>query len=313
MKSINENYDYIWKEMDIFSKKKDNIKVEIDTYTYTTCKKCESTNIKRYENIICGDCGLILSENRISETPIFYEDKSEVNYISTKLDRISKIKEWNNWTKDEKNTYKLKEYIKTLCERLHIIESMISSIIETSILVMNSIKKNDGTKRGRVKDGIIITCIHHISKYTLTPYCYTYLANKIDLDIKYITRAEKLISELVNMNILHFKEFIEEKKINPYDYIISTIKQNNIKVSNNILKKVKLLIEICEDNDILQDHTPLSIACSCFYYVLNMENNINIDIKTFSYIYNISIVTLVKMHNKLLFYKDKINKLLGIK
>jgi transcription initiation factor TFIIIB Brf1 subunit/transcription initiation factor TFIIB len=311
MSSKDEDFDYIWKEMDsIKSCNKNIIKEELNTYI-TFCKMCESTNIRVYDNIICGDCGLVLFENRISETAIFSGEKSEINYVSTKSNRISKIKEWNNWTKDEKNTYKLKEYIKTLCQRLNIIESMISNIIETSIIVMNSIKKNDGTKRGRVKDGIVITCIHHISKSTLTPYCYIYLANKIDIDIKYITRAEKLISELVNMNILHFKEFTEMKKINPYDYIVSTIKKNNISnISNNILKKVKLLIEICEDNDILQDHTPLSIGCSCFYYILNMEKDINIDIKTFSFIYNISIVTLVKTYNKLLLYKDKINKLL---
>jgi transcription initiation factor TFIIIB Brf1 subunit/transcription initiation factor TFIIB len=311
MSSKDEDFDYIWKEMDIFTESCNKNKMKQESNVYITCcKMCESTNIKTYKDIICGDCGLVLSEDRISDNPIFCGDKSEINYVSTKQNRISKIKEWNNWTNDEKNTYKLKEYIKTLCERLNIITPMISNIIETSIIVMNSIKKNDGTKRGRVKDGIIITCIHHISKSTLTPYCYTYLANKIDLDIKYITRAEKLISELVNMNILHFKEFTEMKKINPYDYIVSTIKQNNIKVSINILKKVKLLIEICEDNDILQDHTPLSIGCSCFYYVLNMEKNINIDIKTFSCIYNISIVTLVKTYNKLLLYKDKIYKLL---
>lgn len=316
MQVKNENFDYIWKEIDNY--KKSEIKKETNKCTYiplsdgnvTFCKMCESTNIKMYTDIICGDCGLVLSENRISDTPTFCADKSEIHYVSTKLNRISKIKEWNNWTKDEKNTYKLKDYIRTLCERLCIIETMISNIIEISIVVMNSVKKNDGTKRGRVKDGIIITCIYHISKSTLTPYCYTFLANKINLDIKYITRAEKLISELVNMNILHFKEFTEMKKSNPYDYIFSTIKQNNIKVSNNILQKVKLLIQICEDNDILQDHTPLSIGCSCFYYILKKENDTNIDIKTFTYIYNISIVTLIKTYNKLLFYKDKIDKLL---
>ena len=305
------NFDYIWDEFDKI--KDEKIEVDIHNEYITFCKMCESTNLKRDENIICGDCGLILSENRISESIVFTgEANVEYKFKSTsiKSKRLSKIQEWYTWTNEEKNTYKLKEYIKTLCARLDIIESMISNIIDTSIIVMNTVKKNDGTKRGRVKDGIIITCIHHISKSTSTPYCYIDLANKIDLDIKYVTKAEKSISELVNMKILKFKEFEEMKKKNPYDYIISTMKQNNIKVSNDILKKAKILIEICEDNDILQDHTPLSIGCCCFYYILKSEN-IDIDLKTFSNIYNISIVTIVKTYNKLLLYKNNIDKWLN--
>lgn len=312
MNSTNyNNFDYIWDE---FNKIKDEkIEVDINNEYISFCKMCESTNLKRDENIICEDCGLILSENRISESIVFTgETNVEYKFKSTsiKSKRLSKIQEWYTWTNEEKNTYKLKEYIKTLCARLDIIEPMISNIIDTSIIVMNTIKKNDGTKRGRVKDGIIITCIHHVSKLTSTPYCYINLANKIDLDIKYITKAEKSISELVNMKILKFKEFEEMIKKNPYDYIISTMKQNNIKVSNDILKKAKTLIEICEDNDILQDHTPLSIGCCCFYYILKQQENINIDLKTFSSIYNISIVTIVKTYNKLIIHKNNIDKLL---
>lgn len=305
------NFDYIWDEIDQI--KNNNVEQNNSAKYITCCTNCESTNIKTYKDIICGDCGLVLSENRISDNIIFSgecNDTNKFNNISIKSNRLSKIKEWYTWTNDEKNTYKLKEYIKSLCERLQIIESIVSTIIDKSIIVMDCVKKNDGTKRGRVKDGIIITCIHHISKFTSTPYCYIDLSNKIDLDIKYVTKAEKSISELVNMNILDFKEFKEMKKINPYNYILSTIKKNNIKVSNDILKKAKTLIEICEDNDILQDHTPLAIGCCCFYYILKSHENINIDLKMFSNIYNISIVTIVKTYNKLLLHKNNIDKLL---
>lgn len=308
------NFDYIWNEIDKI--KNENTlnkegKYDIQNEYITFCKMCESTNIKIDTNIICGDCGLILSENRISENVVFnVSENVDCKFKSTsiKSKRLSKIQEWYTWTNEEKNTYKLKEYIKVLCARLDIVESIIPDIIHKSIIVMNTVKKYDGTKRARVKDGIIITCIHHISKSSCTPYCYIELANKIDLDIKYVTKAEKSISELTNMKRLEFKEFQEMKKKNPYDYIISTMKQHNIKVSNDILKKAKLLIEICEDNDILQDHTPLSIGCCCFYYILKREENIDVDLKTFSNIYNISIVTIVKTYNKLLLYKNNIDK-----
>ena len=308
---IEGNFDYIWNEIDKIKNEnklnKENNKEEKYDIYISFCKLCESTNIKIDNNIICGDCGLILSENRISENAVFNGSENvdcKFKSTSIKSKRISKIQEWYTWTNEEKNTYKLKEYIKVLCTRLDIVESIISDIIYKSIIVMNTVKKYDGTKRARVKDGIIITCIHHISKLSNTPYCYIELANKIDLDIKYVTKAEKFISELINMKRLEFKEFQEMKKKNPYDYIIST----NIKVSNDILKKAKTLIELCEDNDILQDHTPLSIGCCCFYYILKREENIDVDLKTFSNIYNISIVTIVKTYNKLLLYKNNIDK-----
>jgi hypothetical protein len=305
-----DNFDYIWKEIDEIRNKD----ATIDDYNVENfCKICESTSttIKIDENIICGNCGLILSECRFSENVVYNGDTNidcRIKNTSFNSKRLSKMQEWYTWTNDEKNTYKLKEYIKVLCTRLDIVDSIIPEIINKSITVMNTVKKYDGTKRARVKDGIIITCIHHISKSTLTPYCYIDLSNKIDLDIKYVTKAEKLISELINMKKLEFNEFQEIKKKNPYDYIVSIIKQNNIKVTYDILQKVKILINFCENNDILQDHTPLSIGCCCFYYILKKEENINIDLKTFSSIYNISIVTIVKMYNKLLLYKNNIDK-----
>jgi transcription initiation factor TFIIIB Brf1 subunit/transcription initiation factor TFIIB len=312
-KIVEGNFDYIWNEIDKINNENTLNKQAKYDESITFCKICESTNLKIDNNIICGDCGLILSEYRISDNAVFNGSENidcKFKSTSIKSKRLSKMQEWYTWTNEEKNTYKLKEYIKVLCARLDIVESIIYDIIYKSIIVMNTVKKYDGTKRARVKDGIIITCIHHISKSTLTPYCYIELANKIDLDIKYVTKAEKFISELINMKRLEFKEFQEMKKKNPYDYIISTMKRNNIKVSNDILKKAKILIELCEDNDILQDHTPLSIGCCCFYYILKSEN-IDIDLKTFSNIYNISIVTIVKTYNKLLLYKNNIDKWLN--
>ena len=59
-----------------------------------------------------------------------------------------------------------------------------------------------------------------------------------------------------------------------------------------------MLINICEENDLLLDHTPQSVGICCFYYILKL-NNIEIDVKLFIEIYNISAVTLFKTHSKL--------------
>jgi transcription initiation factor TFIIIB Brf1 subunit/transcription initiation factor TFIIB len=174
---------------------------------------------------------------------------------------------------------------------------------------MDSIKKNDGTKRARVKDGIIICCIHYVSKDTHTPYSYTNMAKDLNLDMKYITRAERLILELMNAKKLNLDKAIVLDTNKPFDYVVNTIKKNDLKVDDNMLKDVKTLIEICEDNDILLDHTPLSIGVCCFYYILQMRS-INIDIKIFSELYNLSSVTIIKTSNKLKSYKRQIDQLL---
>jgi len=75
------------------------------------------------------------------------------------------------------------------------------------------------------------------------------------------------------------------------------------------LEHTQSLITICEDNDILLDHTPLSVGVSCFYYILKL-NNIDIDLKIFSELYDLSVVTVVKTYNKLKVYEKQISNML---
>jgi transcription initiation factor TFIIIB Brf1 subunit/transcription initiation factor TFIIB len=213
------------------------------------------------------------------------------------------------WTNDEKNIYKLKMYVKNLCKDLKISEYLIDQIIDVVIMVMDTIKRNDGTKRARVKDGIIVICIYYVSKDTVTPYSYMDMAKRLDLDIKYVTRAERIILELINSKKLNLSKSIVLDTQKPYDYIINTIKSKNLNIDNQILEHTQSLITICEDNDILLDHTPLSVGVSCFYYILKL-NNIDIDLKMFSELYDLSMVTVIKTYNKLKVYEKQISELL---
>ena len=135
------------------------------------------------------------------------------------------------------------------------------------------------------------------------------MAKQLDLDIKYVTRAERLILELVNSKKLNLSKSVVLDTQKPYDYIINTIKSKNLNINNQILEHTRSLITICEDNDILLDHTPLSVGVSCFYYILKL-NNIDIDLKMFSELYDLSVVTVVKTYNKLKVYEKQISELL---
>ena len=307
-----DDLDLIWKEFDSASVKKSK-PFECSVESYVFCKNCTGTNIITIsEDYICNDCGLILNENRLNSSSTFDNTQpvvSKGNYGSFSKNKLFKMQEWYMWSNEEKNTYKLKTYVIELCQRLKIAECLTESICNTVIMVMDSIKKNDGTKRARVKDGIIVSCIHYVSKDTSTPYSYIELAKSLNLDIKYVTRAERIILELMNCKKLHLNKNTILDTQKPFDYVINVIKKNGLKVDQNVLDDVKVLIEICEDNDVLLDHTPLSVGVCCFYYILQ-RRDIDIDLKIFSDLYDLSVVTVVKTYNKLRVYDKQINKML---
>jgi transcription initiation factor TFIIIB Brf1 subunit/transcription initiation factor TFIIB len=259
------------------------------------CKEC---NVNLEEKNVCFNCGLV------NDIEISHYSFSEPEMSRGKnFNKYSKIQNWNLYSNEENNEYKLVKHIKELCKILNIDESLIPEINVLVCKVTEAIKNNfDGSKRCKVKNGIIIMCIYNISKNNSNyNYSYIEMAKSINLETKYTTRADKIINELINCKKLKLpNEFISNfKKIDtPLMHIINVIKKYNIIIDENIINHVSQLIAICDDNDILSDHTPLSIGVGCFYYILNLHD-ISIDVKIFSKIYNLSIVTILKMFKQL--------------
>lgn len=275
-----------------------------------TCPECQSIC---YESV-CHHCGLMLTNNQEFSS---YQFEEPIQHKSTYSNgpqgsRIKKMQEWMMWTNEEKTEYKLNKYTKELCGKLQINEQLVDSVTNLVSQVMSAVKNScDGPKRSRVKDGIIIVCIYYISKGSSHVYSYIDLAKKIDLNMKYISKADKLLMELINSNKLNLsKEFMDNfyKTENPIDYVTKIIDKYELKINEKILEQVVELINICEDNDILLDHTPLSVGVSCFYYILDI-NNIEINVKMFSELYDLSMVTVLKTFNKLKLHKKNFEKM----
>lgn len=303
----------IWAEFDMTNIKNKNIE-ETNTNDSENIGICKNCSADIDEDKVCHQCGFFLREENITlcnafETMPITSVKSSFKSKSKSKSKINKMQEWYMWSNSEKNEYKLKLCVQDLCKNLKIAECLVGSIVDTVNLVMNAIKNNDGTKRARVKQGIILVCIHYVSKDTSTPYSHSELTKRLNLDIKYVTRAERMILELINSKKLNLDKGLVLRNLKPFDYVINIIKQKFLKINPEILDKVKSLIEICEDNDLLLDNTPLSIGVCCFYYILKMEN-INVDIKLFAEMYDLSLVTVVKTYNKLKVYEKQILELL---
>lgn len=293
----------IWRQLDEHVRAQPQ--QEEATSSPPACKQCGSDNFLQSRNheMVCSDCGLVAMDLFIETSYSaggFYNESTERGFrpAGKGSKRIQQMQEWYRWTNEEKNAYKLANYTKSLCKELAIPESLIPRICETVNEVMVVIKQHDGTKRARVKDGIILTCIQYVSKGCNGRLNANELAKKADLELKYVTKAEKIILELVNMNRLKLDKHIVLETRHPFDYVREVVRKHNLEIPGNVLEKVGELITVCEQRDILLDHTPLSVGVCCFYYMLKVHN-ISFDVKFFSELYDLSVVTVLKTYNKL--------------
>lgn len=309
-KDTDIDIDQIWKDFDKYNNGITLESNQIDSNQIDKilkCSSCDNPNLlETHYETTCNNCGLVLTRDFCSnDFPISnfetIEPIQKKSYPSHQSSKLKKMQEWYMWTNDEKSQYKLSQYTKNLCQKLELLENLYDNICQTVFKVMEAIKKQEGTKRARVKDGIILVCIQYVYHYLneiMNKPSAIELAKKINLDVKYITKAEKIVLELINKNpnILNKSVILDIKK--PMEYVYHVNLKHNLQISNIILDKVNYLIDKCEKNDILLDHTPLSIGVCCLYYILKL-NNIEIDLKIFSNIYNLSVVTVMKTYNKL--------------
>jgi transcription initiation factor TFIIIB Brf1 subunit/transcription initiation factor TFIIB len=296
---------------------------ENDNESEIKCKKldnkCISCGHIEYINInVCTNCGLTFSDD------ITYDDFDSSNIIgngdntdvtvtsyfkkNVGYSKISQMQNWYMWSNDEKNLYKLSLYTKNICSKLNITLYIeyICNLVKT---VLYKLKDQDGSKRTRVKDGIIIVCIYYVYKkynvFVNSEFSTMYLSKLIKLDIKYITKAEKSVVELINKNKIDLDKSVFFNINTPISYIKNNGVSLNLdkKLLENIYVKAERLINLCEKEDLLLDHTPLSIGIGCFYFVLKHHDiGVEIDMVHFSKIYKLSSVTILKLYKKLIYF-----------
>lgn len=312
--------------MDEIIKEKEKQRISI-----LICKNCNE-DLQLGDNV-CYHCGLETGD--VEYSSYNFEDVEQTSYkkASFQNSRIAKMQEWFTWTSEEKNEYKLNKYTKEFCYNLNNVfsdtktlqsldlnnkisimlnENIIEQVVIFVSQVMKAIKDDfNGPKRSKVKDGLIIMCIYYVLKSNEIYTSYIDISKILKIEMKHISSANKTITLLINNGKLKIKESFKDfifKTEKPMDYINKIIDKYSLSIDSLILIQVSTLIDICEDNDILLDHTPLSIGVSCFYYILTL-NSLEIDIKLFSELYNISIVTIDKTFKKLLCFKEQFSKL----
>lgn len=176
------------------------------------------------------------------------ENLDDIEYINNEFN--CKI-----YTDEDKKKYPIYLYIKELCNKFNV-NSLNREITDFCIYIFQKIKLLDIPRRNKLKEAIVILCINYI-----------YQQNNLDLNFKetkYITKANKILLELKHLDKTSNidKQYLL-KRFSPYEHI----KKYNL--NTIVLKNTKCLIDLCEINDILMNHTNLSIGLGCLYYVLN--------------------------------------------
>ena len=340
----NDDVDY-WEHYNQFRKilKNEDIDDTYDLNNITHGFKCKNCSYLEYNTIdVCTNCGLVINNEYLYDS--FHYDnelcndgeENIENYNKRKKSynsngKMSKMSKWISESNNEKHEYKLLLYVKNLCNKLNI-QTHINYIYDITSLILKLIKQRDGTKRARVKDGIIIVCIYYTFKkndlYTNQEFTLQNIAKNVNIDLKYIRQAEKTIIDLISKKLIDLEKNILLNVKTPIEYIqeIKDIFISNLKYTTctneslYLFIELKELIKYIENNELLLDIAPYNITVGCFYYILknnidkNNKNNINninniyirdgdiTNLMFFSKLYNISYTTVQKIYKKCLIF-----------
>lgn len=298
--------DQIWNELDSYLNETKEKELVIDENDPMYCKLC-GANYNNWDFAdICKDCGYIDKEYKFLDQESNIQIQESFNKkISKNNIKMLKLNDWCMWTEKEKHDYKLKLYIEEKCKILEINETIISQVVDCVIRLFTISKMLLlGTKRSKIKDSIIFVFATKLTSVS-TKNIELFKADR-QIDVKHITKAEKIILEITQKDPT-LSIILNNNKYNnsPFDVIEDKLdKINELYCYKNVIKKV---IDTIVEYDILLDNTPMSIAVTSVYYVIQ-KSGIEIHLKSLCELFNISVVTVSKTMQKLNSIDEKLWK-----
>ena len=241
------------------------------------CPNCLSVDLSAYLELTCNECGLVLG-------PVYsnFVGYSEPIYTKSCNTKISKLYNWDAYTTTEKYDYKLKSNIETFCEKLYLEPIQKDNVINMVVKLSRIIKEYKGT----------------FNKNALITYCIRFFTNK-EPDKKYIrhlTKIDKILSELSHLGKIK-KMFLQSSSI---QLVEEKLKKCNIKLPQNITIETNILINKCEENDYLNNSTPVCIAATCLFVTLSRYSDKIIDLTGLANIFGIAESTITKTQKLLI-------------
>lgn len=101
----------------------------------------------------------------------------------------------SQYTYTETNRFKLLKYIKEIYKLLNLNLVYIEDVCSRVVVLVESILQ-DGSKRGKNRDAIIMTCIKYINKQL--HYTFDNQKHVLNIPQKYMSKSEKVLAEYIH-------------------------------------------------------------------------------------------------------------------
>lgn len=214
--------------------------------------------------------------------------------------KIKRYSEWQSMPYKEKSQYDEFQRITILAS-----QSGIPKLIIDDAMRYHKLISDTKTFRGLNRDGIIAASIYIASRLNSYPRTIKEIATIFNLDNTSATRGCKNAISIINESEteLHHDSRTLLCKTTPLSFIERYCSKLNI---NNELTKLCSFIAIrIQNNNLIPENTPHSIAAGIVYFVAQ-ECNLNVSKQNINTISAISEVTINKCYKKLLTMKDSL-------
>ena len=262
------------------------------------CKKCniiinniiDSPEWKSYKNSNSNPtrCGMPVNEllpQSSLGTNIAYRGMSE------KMKKVDMYQKWNSMPYKERSLYKVYKEIELKCS-----SNCLPVIISDTAKMFYKTLSETKISRGKNRIGIIAACIYYSCKECKYPRSDSELASLFNIDKKIMTKGCKNFTEIIRLSSINKDRIQSHSSVNLYDFIDRFC--HKLKLSNNNIKHIKKIANICDKLSLTNDNTPPAMSSGCIYLFIKY-NNIDISKKQISEICKISEVTINKCFKKI--------------
>lgn len=259
-------------------------------------------------NVMCA-CGHIVKTANVMSHYLYEDSSSQKSTrrkttISKELMKVQKIDAWLRYSGSERKEYKLRNYTTDKCSGCLLTEPLTEQVVDVvNIIFTLSMTYSLGSNRARVKDAIILVIIKKICEKSGFRLCCNAVKSTFDLQSKHITKAEKIVVEMMYRND-QLRKFLESDHDESVLLHRVKTKLSGLGFGSDVCDTFEKVLRIVQDKEMMLDNTPSSIMVACLYLVA-MKKQLGLPPEHIGDVFKVSGVTVTKNYKKLLQFQHE--------
>ena len=193
--------------------------------------------------------------------------------------RIRMFQMWNSMPYDERTLWNVFDKMTANTINNGIPQKVIDN---AKVLYKKASEKK--ISRGDNKEGLIASCIYHSCLLNKVPKSSKDIAKMFNISHVTLNKGNSRFQTLLQINV---------SSPDPIDFISQY--GNNLDMAITDINKCKLLVQVIEENEIMNDNSPTSSAAGILYYYATVKN-LGYTKKKFALACNVSEVTIIKCY-----------------